>query len=274
MTIRDKLRQMFPDAQVAEKPSLQSNEVSLWIEGKYLIINQAHITEKEMNLIKIMAGPQPVDSVWHDALLEQKKVALPLASFRIVYFHTHALLIDPDQWLQLLTTFFDNSIDAFFISAQYGLIVIGDHHVELDHVRAMIQTLDDDFSTQTSLYIGKMMQDHSFRSFHNEEMDLFLQFKKPQTVLTFEDIYANAYIKPLGMQSAVLSHLAQQIKANPEYAEVIRLLFKAQGNITQAAQLGFIHRNTLIYRMDRFWDQFDLNLRNLNILIMCYLLLE
>nr|WP_223156077.1 helix-turn-helix domain-containing protein [Desemzia sp. C1] len=68
----------------------------------------------------------------------------------------------------------------------------------------------------------------------------------------------------------------QKLKAetvfDAEFKELILAMWKSQGNISVAAKSLYIHRNTLQYRIDRFHQASGLSLRNMDDLLLCYLL--
>ncbi|NRE28611.1 Fis family transcriptional regulator, partial [Enterococcus faecalis] len=51
-------------------------------------------------------------------------------------------------------------------------------------------------------------------------------------------------------------------------------LWKNQGNISSTAKDLFMHRNTLHYRLEKFFEQTGLSLKKMDDLIFCYLLLR
>ena len=60
---------------------------------------------------------------------------------------------------------------------------------------------------------------------------------------------------------------------NPELIQIISALWKAQGNISSAAKELFMHRNTLQYKVDKFQEQTKTNLKKMDDLFLCYLLI-
>ena len=55
---------------------------------------------------------------------------------------------------------------------------------------------------------------------------------------------------------------------------IISALWKNQGNISSTAKDLFMHRNTLHYRLEKFFEQTGLSLKKMDDLIFCYLLLR
>ena len=59
-----------------------------------------------------------------------------------------------------------------------------------------------------------------------------------------------------------------------EVKEFVEALWDAHGNVSKASQKLFLHRNTLQYRIDRFAEQTGLNVKDMNDLTLCHLLLQ
>ena len=55
---------------------------------------------------------------------------------------------------------------------------------------------------------------------------------------------------------------------------ILETLFEHQGNLSQAADELYIHRNTLTYRLSKYTKETGLNLQHLTDLIVSYLALE
>jgi len=54
--------------------------------------------------------------------------------------------------------------------------------------------------------------------------------------------------------------------------EIIESLWNNQGNVSSAAKDLFMHRNTLQYKIEKFQTQNITNLKKMNDLFLCYLL--
>ena len=57
-------------------------------------------------------------------------------------------------------------------------------------------------------------------------------------------------------------------------ALIISLYGNIEGNISSTAKELFMHRNTLQYRIDKFYDQTNLSLKNMDDLVLAYLLVH
>ena len=62
-------------------------------------------------------------------------------------------------------------------------------------------------------------------------------------------------------------------KINNEMIKTIEVFFKKDLNVSEAAKELFIHRNTLIYRLEKVQKYLGFDIRNFNEAIMCKILL-
>lgn len=66
----------------------------------------------------------------------------------------------------------------------------------------------------------------------------------------------------------------KKLSLDEDMALIISALWKHQGNISSTAKELFMHRNTLQYRIDKFYDQTNLSLKNMDDLVLAYLLVH
>ena len=59
-----------------------------------------------------------------------------------------------------------------------------------------------------------------------------------------------------------------------DLSEIITNLWKNQGNVSSTAKDLFMHRNTLQYKLDKFQQVTHCNLKNMDDLFLCYLLIS
>lgn len=57
-------------------------------------------------------------------------------------------------------------------------------------------------------------------------------------------------------------------------APMITALYQHKGNISSAAKALYVHRNTLQYQIDKLAQETGLNLREMDDLVFCYLILH
>ncbi|MBP2966923.1 helix-turn-helix domain-containing protein, partial [Acinetobacter baumannii] len=111
--------------------------------------------------------------------------------------------------------------------------------------------------------------------FFAEERKIFSDYYEEQNkVFSFQDIALEYLTKDKIIQSCIMTSLKHSLILDEEIKEIIKTLWLNQGNITSTSKELYIHRNTLQYRLDRFYERFGLSLKDMKNLTLCYLLLD
>ena len=71
-----------------------------------------------------------------------------------------------------------------------------------------------------------------------------------------------------------MTSLKEAFDLDQEIKEIIKTLWLNQGNITSTSKELYIHRNTLQYRLDKFYERYGLSLKEMKNLTLCYLLID
>lgn len=133
--------------------------------------------------------------------------------------------------------------------------------------------LDDDFSTITSIFVGFNCNIENVKDVFNEEQVLFQSHQKSGQVINYMDVYLDYYIAPKLEDSFIGKQLKQNIMNDKNLVDLIESLWFNQGNLTLTAKNMFIHRNTLNYRIERVLTKYNLDLKDGQQLLLCYLLI-
>ncbi|CAM2856378.1 helix-turn-helix domain-containing protein [Erysipelothrix tonsillarum] len=274
MTFND-LKKLYPSARVSQINNAQDHELVLHDGHQYLMIDATILNKTEKDLLLMMFKEQDQTSPWYQYLMHNEP--LNISSTRLhhlIHFHVKFLDRNHDLWLKTFKHFFESSVDAFYINNHSGVLVMNQRDYDIEALNGFIGALDDDFSTNTSLYIGsdRMIND-DLRSLFKEETMLFHKSGYPARINNFSTTYLKTYISPAIRLSSVAGALRQQILSLDDMAETIQSMWENEGNVTSTAQALFIHRNTLNYRLDKFFELTGLSLRHLDDLLLAYLLI-
>lgn len=223
----------------------------------------------------------PIEESWYQ-FLTKNSPAVPSGaeSVRILQLDFYKL---PEQfaydiWKDTLKDSLEAIITILSLNERRLLVILDADRLENDTVpqlTGLITTLDDDFEVATRGIIGQIHRvSQALPSLYENELMLFNQaiqsdiFKEIQYL---SDTLLNEIGHEATAQQPILANLRQQILSNSEYEATIRTLFAHRGNLTQAAEALFVHRNTLTYRMNKFTKESGFNLQHLPDLIICYL---
>lgn len=266
MFIKD-LLSIYPDATLRNTELNDSDYISIEISNQYLVIPTGKLSKTEKLILKKLKDESSKRSVWYHYLINDGQK--PLASLsRIIHFKTKGVH-DADLYLETLSGLFESTLDRFFKDEESGYLVIDDTTVDHDLIEAQLNIIDEDFGTKTQLFVGALLPvDSSFKKCFEEEVLLF------KSTTSKVSTYTTTFMKHHFSEIVNRSPLAQTIQASISKIEdgdkVIESLWKNHGNLSKTAQDLYIHRNTLNYRLDKFYEDTQLNLRVLSDLVLCY----
>jgi sugar diacid utilization regulator len=145
-----------------------------------------------------------------------------------------------------------------------------------EELEGIFLALDGDFNTYTRVFVGAFYPVTSdFTTLLQEEQQLFLSMTKqnlPTKCCDLKNTAIHYFATHLIKESMMMRQLAK-LWFEDDVHDVILALWKNQGNVSSAAKDLFMHRNTLQYKIDKFQKQTLTNLKEMDSLFLCYLLL-
>lgn len=286
------IKALFPNALInaQEIEKLVFSHYIFNVEQDTVAIEKSSLSETEQALLQLLINkdkkdlnPGPSHSIWQN-FLERKSNNIPVVSGNIQFLHldfrTQPKQFDSALWFDTLKEAVPNIIEWFDIDERrFTLIIRIKKNEELvaQELSGIIQTLDVDFDTVSRSILGYThVLSMNLPARYEEELkvvnhSLQLDYLDPFTTLS------PLLLKHLGKQiipsEPLLAPLKQTITSNSEYVALIRELFFNQGNLSQTAEQLYIHRNTLTYRLQKFYRETGMQLQFLPDLIICYLCL-
>lgn len=281
----DDIKLIYPDAQLTSSSLETSDYISFPFKEQWIQFEKKSKNHSELKLFQLLFNSKkikrsPVISKWQNYLLngiEDSSLTLN-SDFRIIQFAISKKdsYLEKKTWLEAFKSIFSHSEEAFFIDETSGLLIQkkSPEIANLDELSGIIQTLDDDFSIKTICYIGEFWtMNKEVKKFFEEEQFIFEKQKnRGISLLSLPEVALNHYASDAIEKSTLMSTLKKKYASQPELKELILAMWNSQGNISLAAKSLYVHRNTLQYRIDRFYDMSGLSLRNMNDLLLCYLL--
>lgn len=285
----EQIKKIYPNASLSDTKEETDELAAFPYQNKWIHLRKEEVSQKESQLLNLLLNQDgqldsrtpTFHSEWH-AFLSGDKDDAPEGQklVRVIQIELRKKddEFDKKLWLESISSLFDPIVDLFFLSEQLCLIVQNENgrYLQSDEMEGIIQTLDDDFSTKTYCYVGQYWNPQdNFRNIYKEEREIFKREQKRsgQVILTFSDVALRYYTEDAVSKSTIMQELKSYISSQPEWKELILALWESRGNVSMAAKSMFVHRNTLQYRIDRFHDSTGLSLRDMNDLIICYMLI-
>lgn len=250
----------------------------------YILLDR--LNQQEIALLKILASKQGFhahETSRLDQMLTKGIIEDSLAGQqgRLVYLQVNHL--EPANfslWKNTLQDSVKELIEVQMMSGELIVILLSgirDERKIITKLQDVIQSLDQDFNLFTQGMIGQASHlSRQIKDIYLYERELFESFIKKQRVegiTTISEVLMYQMSLLLKDEQPQLPQLKNYLANKAEARDLVLLLFKNQGNLSQTADELFIHRNTLTYRMKQFYEQTGFDLSNFSDLIVCHLLI-
>lgn len=257
------------------------------LDDHLIAIPKSHLTNNEIELLHLLSTDIQIStkktSHWQN-FLEGTSQNMPIISgdLQIIYldFRKTPDYFDDALWFSTLKEAIPNVIDWYPMTEnRYHLLLkIKKKDIPVfEEIQAVIQTLDADFDTVTRAIIGFIhpLSTQLPNLYDNELAIVDFSFLKdtPFQFSTLSSLLLLQMGNFLPEHFSILDNLKQIIRSNMEYINLIQSLYENQGNLSQTAEHLYVHRNTLTYRLQKFYKETGMQLQNLSDLIICYICL-
>lgn len=282
MTI-EKLSKLYPTGKIQSEKGTP-DDLSLPVDGTYFIIAKTLLQPTEILLLETLfpAKEWSVDSQkhpWFGYLFNKVPIDLE-GKFRVLQFQIKKPQdFLQSEWESSIQDIFPALADFFFINENDGaLIEIYDgKNYSLEELQSIFLTLDADFDSSTIVFVGSFfpISEH-YSTLFEEEQKIFkdeLETIRGKSAFSLSDVALHHFTKAAMDQSLIVQSLKKQFVLTPEVQQIILSLWHNQGNISSTAKDLYMHRNTLHYRLEKFYEQTGLSLKHMDDLVFCYLLI-
>lgn len=291
----DSLKNIYPNSLHKPKKVPNSDEYFHFLcDEDSLYIPLRDLDASQLQLLKIFsqktidASPNflttHLEESWYQFLVHKHpNMPTGVEHIRMLQFDYYKRpdAFDYAMWRETLTNAIDAVVTVIHLNERRMLVILDSDKLENDamtQITGLVNTLDDDFELSTRGIIGQIHTvSQALPTLYENEQALFDKALQSE-VFNHIQFLSDSLLTYIGheatLQQPILSNLRQQILTNSEYEATIRTLFERRGNLTQAADALFVHRNTLTYRMNKFTKETGFNLQHLPDLIICYLALN
>lgn len=285
--MEDLLIELFPDIKINGKAHMSERYFSVPLKNQWAHFPLDSISEREKKLISLLIAPEEKSEIlqnnlWASFLLQDTShVPSEYSEVQLLQFVLTVTndeeLFDEQLWLDAFKNTFDFIKEGFFLTKTYGVLVLSNpSHLDLhEEIDAVLNILDDDFAIRTSVYLGQYWSvDHHLPHIFAEEQQIFgdnHSSSKRTKISQLPEIALLHYSNDSTLKSPLLYSLKEKIKAIDGGPNLVVSMWNNQANISKAAADLFVHRNTLQYRLDRFFEVVGLNLKNMDDLLLGYL---
>lgn len=279
------IKQLYPTAILKDSAQAEKDTLTYPYKNKWIHLNKEHLSENEQVLLGFLLSnrheiPSP-SSDWF-LYLNGEKVHPPytLTPIRMIQLKLEKKDSDfnASLWLESLRQLFDPILDVFFYSKERCLVIQRKEapSISSEEIQGILQTVEEDFSVRTRSYIGQYWNvNENLYLILNEELSIFEKEGNylSEPITSLPKVSAQYFMAENVRSSSIMQELKNLIVPDEEWKELIQAMWENQGNVSMAAKSLYVHRNTLQYRIDKFYEQTQFSLKNMNELLLCYLLI-
>ncbi|MGT2933557.1 helix-turn-helix domain-containing protein [Streptococcus catagoni] len=277
------LENYFPEMQASPFPMSDEEWITVEKDETCLHFPKDKLSQRELALLDLIAVDtnhhRKLSSIWYSYLVDKKGPSPEgLESCQFIYInHQSPLAAD---FIQILSSVLPHVVELVPLS-QKRTVILTDISLQKDSfsiLQGLLPTLESDFGMPLAFFVGNEWQNlplSTLRECFEEENTLFSAYfvqKGKNKMMRFSELMLWSLLNNLSLP-AISMQFNHYMLQNPDLTDVITSMWNSHGNLVQAAQKLYIHRNSLQYKLDKLRAQTGLNLKNLDDLAFAYLFL-
>lgn len=274
---------IYPTAILKTVPTEDPDFLSIFVENKFLWIPKKALSISEKKLLQTLTkAQQPKISAkehpWYPTLFQGKSAPANDGQFRIIQVEFTALSSTSiEDWNNEIKSILPALVDYFFFSDNSCLLIeaYSENALSSEELEGLFLALDGDLDMYTRLFVGSFYNyQYNFTQLLQEERQLFQSNIQQNNQTKCFDLSQSVihYFSTTVVKDSYLMQALYESWFDEDVPEIIESLWNNQGNVSSAAKDLFMHRNTLQYKIEKFQTQNITNLKKMNDLFLCYLL--
>lgn len=191
-------------------------------------------------------------------------------AFIFVYFKS-TNQVDKILFIDTLSSFLQTQ-EGFFINETSGVFLIEEYdEIIASNLLEINETISFDFSTKIQFLITpRQTIDKDFEQIIKKQNELFTKTNNIETIMYLPDLIIEQNLPKIS--NPLFTNIYSYIKEDDDVSKMIIKLWESNANISQTSTELYIHRNTLIYRINKFQADTNLDLKKPQDLLIAYLI--
>ena len=287
------LRKKYPTAIIQDHYPTRLEATKIWFtndrEDEYIGIERKEMTPQELDLLSCLfkeiknetgvVNDSPQSSEWYAYLFENGSPPSKMdGEVRIIQFsmkESFDQLLMKEAFQHLLP----QGAILVFQADHMGLLIEGKNEWTMDEEQllSISHVIESDFFVSPSFFIGQFREvDAHFPESFTFEQELF-SFSRTiqkqtfiQTAVTVLPEFALHHL-PQEWKKHIFNKIVDTFHEDPELIQTIKAFLENQSNISQTAKKLFMHRNSVQYRIDKFIEKTNIDIKTFQGGILAYL---
>jgi hypothetical protein len=245
--------------------------------GEPFGIKQSALSESEVQLLQSMFDTYenesvlqytPVQLKWKKIISGENKVN-DQGFYRFIHFFSKQPILDYTSFSEAVSGLFPEEAVLLLNEGNKSGVIIETSKQEFNDTpyEALKDTLSTDFYMDLSIYIGLFQSDLALaKEIYDREKNDFLSVKgflQPKAVYTIADLLPLMLLQTASPNThkTLTGLLAEWMEEDKETVNTIKVFVECNMNISLAAKKLYIHRNSLQYRVDKFFDRTGIDVK-------------
>lgn len=271
---------LYPAAKIQSKKENEQYFSVPISNNQWLNIPLDKISKREEELLNIIFkednGQKTYTSLWSKYLEDHGEPPTFDGKIRFLFFSLKIKGTPVANWKNAIKNMFSSPILDFFAidNNQFCLVEkLVPSSYNLQDFLGVIQTIDSDIDCSTKLFVGHPWSKENLSNFYREEKQIFKQEldKVIRSVFSFSTVALPYFTSHQLKKSQLIQYYKQEINKDTQLSHIITVLYKNQGNISLTAKDLYLHRNTLLYHIDKINKNLGLDLKKMDDLVLAYL---
>lgn len=258
-------------------------------DNQLIGILEADINEKEHDLLDLLLTPYhgaypPVterEQSWYDWIFEGTNfIHTAPKEYRFIYFSLSEAPSDPNDFREAVYGMYSYKPVILFSSQKHGVIIEEERPDEEDAITfyEMVDVFISDFFIDVKFFIGPYLSDLTKASDYHRWMDQqFFHIQRFKTKPVMSYITAVPYLLTVMKEKSAVNFLIKVILKSTindeELLHTIQTFLEKNSNASLAAKEMYMHRNSLQYRIDKFVEKTEVDVKQFEGAMAVYLIL-
>ncbi|MCL2521521.1 MAG: helix-turn-helix domain-containing protein [Erysipelotrichales bacterium] len=186
------------------------------------------------------------------------------------YLIGNATAINPEEYAILI-----DILKGFFVHAKMeikeNLIVIYDDLDNVDGILDLIDNLNSELYLDLKIFCSP--EYHKFsESYFNWSLKAFKEIESSERFLDEKELLNESFKVQVSEETKKI--ILKKFYSDSEMLRSVKVFLECDLNVSKASELLYLHRNTLIQRIDRFSEVTGYNIKNFQEAVLIYNLLK
>jgi DNA-binding PucR family transcriptional regulator len=252
----------------------------LWFittDGEPFGIKRSVLAESEVQLLQSMFDKYEIETslTYNSSQIKWKKILSgehtinEQSFYRFIHFFSKQPITDHTAFTEAVNGLFPEEAVLLLNEDSKSGVIIETSKQDYNDTpyEALKDMLSTDFYIDLSVYIGLFNYDQNkAKQIYEHERNNFLTVKgslPPRSIYTISDILPSILLHEASTETkeTLTDMLAEWLEDDKETINTIKVFVECNMNISLAAKKLYIHRNSLQYRVDKFFDKTGIDVK-------------